>query len=359
MSAQRIVLSHLSELVAHDTQNPPRAFDSRSPIWGYVSQVLSLAGFEVQLTDHGAGHVNLFALRGQTDVLFNCHLDTVPASSSWQRPPLTLSVEDERAYGLGATDIKGAAAALLTVAETTDQPMALLLSSDEEGAGSCCIRHFLNSPAARAFSHAVVAEPTGCRAVLAHNGYLSVKGWFKGVAGHSSELRALTDNANHRLAHWMVRAIAHCQALADADRPTRFNVGLLSGGIKSNVIADEAHVHYSARLSPGESNDELFAALSALVETKNDARWEVPFSGSPLPAAGQNHQAAWRFCQRHGLDMGEPVGFWTEAALFSEAGLSAIVLGPGDIAQAHTADEWVEVEQLTQITACYRRIVEG
>jgi len=359
MSAQRIVLTHLSELVSNDTQNPPRAFDSRSPIWGYVSEVLTTAGFEVGVTDHGAGHVNLFAVRGQTDVLFNCHLDTVPASSSWQRPPLALSVEGQRAYGLGATDIKGAAAALLTVAETTDKPMALLLSSDEEGAGSCCIRHFLSTPAAKSFTQVVVAEPTGCRAVLAHNGYLSVKGWFKGQAGHSSELRALADNANHRLGHWLVRAIAHCQQLVEAGRPTRFNLGLMSGGTKSNVIADEAQLHYSARLGPGESNDALFEALCGLVEGEGVARWEVPFSGSPLPAAGQNHQAAWRFCQRHGLEMGEPVGFWTEAALFSEAGLSALVLGPGNIAQAHTADEWVDVEQLNQITACYRRIVEG
>ena len=358
MSSQRILLAHLAELIASDTQNPPRAFDRRSPIWLYLNEVLSAAGFEVTISDHGAGHVNVLAVRGQPELLFNCHLDTVPASSSWQRPPLQLSVEGDRAYGLGSTDIKGAAAALLTVAEVTKQDMALLFSSDEEGAGPCCIARFLDSPAARRFSQVVVAEPTGCRAVLAHHGYLSVKGWFKGQAGHSSELRAMHDNANHRLGRWLVKALDHCQALADADRPTRFNLGLISGGVKSNVIADEAQLHYSARLQPGESNEVLFKALCALA-APDEARWEVPFSGSPLPAAGRDHRAAWQFCQRHGLEMAEPVGFWTEAALFSEAGMSAIVLGPGDIAQAHTADEWVAIEQLNTITDCYRRIVEA
>ena len=78
-----------------------------------------------------------------------------------------------------------------------------------------------------------------------------------------------------------------------------------------------------------------------------------------MPAAGQDDTMACAFCHRHGLAIGAPVGFWTEASLFSDAGLPALVLGPGEIAQAHAVDEWVSLAQLEQIEALYRGIVQA
>ncbi|MEE4639765.1 MAG: M20/M25/M40 family metallo-hydrolase [Wenzhouxiangella sp.] len=353
------VLEHLAPLIACDSQNPPRRITPDSAMFVYVAGVLERAGFDLAFEDYGDGHMNLFAKRGSARVLFNCHLDTVPVGEGWTRPPLELGVEHGRAYGRGVCDIKGAAAALLSVAEQTDQAMAILFSSDEEGAGSCCIRRFLEVPEHCEFQQIVVCEPTGCRAVLAHRGYLSVKGHFRGIMGHSSEPRALTESANHRAARWASAALDHCAAEAAAGRPTCFNLGLFNGGTKSNVIAGDARLHYSARLGPGQSNDALFTALRDLAGAANWANWEIPFSGPPLPAAGRDDAMARGFCRRHGLDMGDPVGFWTEASLFSEAGLSALVLGPGDIAQAHAVDEWLELDQLERVEILYRSVVEG
>ena len=351
-------LEHLSVLVACDSQNPPRLISPESALFGHAAEVLEGAGFEVEFEDYGDGHVNLFARRGSARVLFNCHLDTVPIGEGWARPPLELSVEDGRAHGRGVCDIKGAAATLLSVAEQTDQPMAILLSSDEEGAGSCCIRRFLGHPEHRDFDQVVVSEPTRCQAVLAHRGFLSVKGHFRGVMGHSSEPRALVDNANHRAARWTAAALEHCGAEAEAGRMTCFNLGLFNGGTKSNVIAGDARLHYSARLGPGQSNEVLFDVLKGLAGADEWASWEIPFSGPPLPAAGRDDASARNFCQRHALPIGEPVGFWTEASLFSDAGLPALVLGPGDIAQAHAVDEWIALDELERVEALYRSIVE-
>lgn len=351
-------LEHLAVLVGCDSQNPPRRIAPDSPMFVHAIEVLERAGFEVRFEDYGDGHVNLFALRGQARVLFNCHLDTVPVGEGWSKPPLALSVEAGKAYGRGVCDIKGAAAALLSVAEQTAGPMALLLSSDEEGAGSCCIRRFVEGSPPDDFDQVVVCEPTACRAVLAHRGFLSVKGHFRGVMGHSSEPRALADNANHRAARWTAAALEHCAAEAAAGRPTCFNLGVVSGGTKSNVIAGDARLHYSARLGPGQSNEVLFDALKDLAGAGAWTRWEVPFSGPPLPAAGRDDAASRAFCQRHALTLGDPVGFWTEASLFSDAGLPALVLGPGDIAQAHAVDEWVELDQLERAESIYRSIVE-
>jgi acetylornithine deacetylase len=352
------ILGHLRPLVACDSQNPPREFDSDASMFRYAQAVLEGAGCQVDIEDFGDGHINLLAVRGEPGVLFNCHLDTVPIGEGWTRPPLEVTVEGDRAFGRGVCDIKGAAAVLLSVAEETDSPFAVLFSSDEEGAGSCCIRRFLEAPAHRRFDQIVVSEPTGCQAILAHRGFLSVKGHFAGVMGHSSEFRALEDNANHRLARWTAAALDHCAEEAAAGRATCFNLGLVSGGTKSNVIAGDARIHYSARLGPGQSNEALFETLKDLAGATAWARWEIPFAGPPLPAGGQGDVVAREFCRRLELAVGEPVGFWTEASLFSDAGLPALVLGPGDIAQAHAVDEWVALDQLECAAQIYRRIVE-
>ncbi len=97
-----------------DTRNPPRAIGTDG-IFDYLCE--QLPGFRIELTDHGAGAVSLLAVRGETTRVFNVHLDTVPSSPAWTADPLRLRVTDDRAIGLGACDIKGAAACLLAAAE--------------------------------------------------------------------------------------------------------------------------------------------------------------------------------------------------------------------------------------------------
>jgi len=356
MNIERI-LEHLSPLIACDSQNPPRAITPAAPMFDYIRSILPKS-FRVEVSDHGNGHVTLFARRGQPELLFNCHLDTVPVGDGWRVPPLQLTVRDGRAWGRGTCDIKGAAAALLAVAEHTQAPLALLFTSDEEGAGGCCVREFLATDAAADFRQAVVCEPTANRAVLSHRGFLSVLGHFTGEAGHSSAYRALEDNAVHAAGRWIAAAVAHCAREAESGRHTCFNVGRIGGGIKSNVIANGCDLHYSARLAPGQDNQALLDALSGLAGADQRAAWKVPFSGPPLPAGGRSGDAAGAFAERLGVEITESVDFWTEASLFSAAGMDAIVLGPGHIEQAHTVDEWVALDQLETAAAQYRRIVE-
>jgi acetylornithine deacetylase len=207
------------------------------------------------------------------------------------------------------------------------------------------------------FSQVVVAEPTDCLAVLGHRGYLSVKGQFSGKAGHSSEQRALGDNALHKLSAWVAAAVGHAKQLEREDRRPCFNVGEVHGGVKSNVIADDARLHWSARLSPGESNEMFLDDMSALAYG-DSAQWQVPFSGPPLPISGMNVKNAQAFVKQHGIETGAAVNFWTEASLFARAGLPAIVLGPGNISQAHAVDEWVSIAQLEQALDIYTKLVE-
>lgn len=354
------LLEHLSRLVACDTQNPPRRISADSDVFAYCSGVVG-AGFEIRTWDHGDGHVSWFAVRGKPSVLFNVHLDTVPCGDGWQSDPLAVKVKDGKAFGRGTCDIKGAAAALLALAGQGAENLALLFTSDEEGAGGCCIENFLGSGEAERFSQVIVAEPTACQAVLGHRGFLSVKTRFSGEPGHSSESRALQENANHQMARWAAAAleVAASRKTSRQDPGSCMNIGIVNGGTKSNVIAGSAFVHWSARLQPGESNDRFLAELKACASTRDNVTWEVPFKGEPLPAGGQDDRAAGAFCQQAGLPPGSPVDFWTEASLFSAAGLPAIVLGPGNIAQAHAANEWVALDQLQRAQEMYAGVIKS
>ncbi len=358
--SREAIIDTLAQLVACDTQNPPRLIDGESEIFR-ICEAITGDGFEVRTWDHGSGHVSWYAVKGKPKILFNVHLDTVPSGDDWSFDPLTLQVRDGRAYGRGCCDIKGAAAALLTLAQQGAENLAVLFTSDEEGAGGCCIERFLQAGEAERFEQIVVAEPTGCEAVLAHRGFLSVKTRFTGLPGHSSEARALADNANHKMARWAAAALelASSYKTSEQDPGSCMNIGVIDGGTKSNVIAGGAFVHWSARLKPGESNEEFLQAIKACVPAGAQVDWDVPFSGAPLPASGRDSTQAEKFCQRTGLPRRAAVDFWTEASLFSAAGLPALVLGPGSIAQAHVTDEWVELSQLDRVFELYGQLVKS
>ena len=351
------VLAHLKSLIAFDTQNPPRSLDADAPIFSWIKEVLG-ADFEIELIDHGLGRISLLAVRGKPSLLFNVHLDTVPVIEGSRHPALEMTLEGDKVYGRGSCDIKGAAACLLEIAGGTDKPMALLFTTDEEGASGCCVAEFVRSEQCKAFKQVVVAEPTECLAVLSHRGYLSVKGEFSGKSGHSSEPRALHDNALHKLSAWIAAAVAKASEMEAEGRRPCLNVGEVHGGIKSNVIADKANLHWSARLSPGDSNEGFLDVMKNL-DKSHSSRWQVPFSGPPLPTGDMDTSHAKAFVELHGVEAGPAVNFWTEASLFAQAGIPAIVLGPGNIAQAHVLDEWVSVEQLELALKIYAQLVNS
>ena len=195
---QRLV-RHLEALVAVDTTNPPRKIDAQSPIFGYL--LAQLPGFQHELVDHGDGCVSLLAWRGRPTVLMNAHLDTVPAAGQWSADPFTLRVTDERAIGLGACDIKGGAAAMLSAVADVDGDAALLFTTDEEYGESVCVHRFLASghPVLTDTRLVVVSEPSGGQAIVAHRGFVRGEATFRTEPGHSADPRGLRDNANHQL----------------------------------------------------------------------------------------------------------------------------------------------------------------
>ncbi len=354
-------LVHLRELVGFDTRNPPRAIGTDG-IFDYLRA--RLAGFECTLTDHGAGAVSLFATRGEPTLLFNVHLDTVPASSQWSRDPHDLQVSSEHAVGLGACDIKGAAAALLTAAARTQGDAAFLFSTDEEANDPRCVTAFLERKLP--FEGVIVAEPTRCAAVLAHRGISAVSMRFAGRAGHASGDLKPSDSALHQTVRWGAAALDFVESQAHQRfgglTGLRFNIGRIEGGIKANVIAPSADVRFGFRPLPSMDTDELLDTFRHCGAVP-PAVFDETFRGPSLPAGDIARAEAQRLVARDladelGLPIGNAVDFWTEASLFSAAGYTTFVYGPGDIAQAHAADEFVALSDLEKVTESYIRIFE-
>ena len=356
-------LRHLEALVSFDTRNPPRRIGTGG-IFDYIRA--QLPGFRIDVADHGDGAVSLLAVRGAPRRVFNAHLDTVPSAGPWAADPLRLRVAGDRAIGLGACDIKGAAAGLLAAANATAGDAAFLFSSDEEANDPRCIAAFLAGD--RGFDQAIVAEPTNCEAVLAHRGISSVLLRFKGEAGHASGANALDANALHHAMRWGANALdlveAESQARFDGLSGLRFNIGRVEGGVKANVIAPGAEVRFGFRPLPSHDIDTLHARFGACAAPGALQRYEETFRGPPLPCgdariAGERRHAARDLADELGLPIGNAVDFWTEASLFSRAGMTAFVYGPGDITQAHAADEWVALEQLRRYAGSIARIIGG
>ncbi len=346
----------LSALVACDSRNPPRQGKS---VAESMASLLS-PHFTVKVTDYDNGCVNVFATRGSPRILLTAHLDTVPLAAGWTRDPFTLTLEDSRAYGLGACDIKGGAAAMVAAALEVRSPAALLFTTDEEAGTGACVRGFLAEK--QEYDLVVVAEPTRCLAVRNHRGIGTGTLQFSGRGAHSSVAGASAHSAIHHMMRWASAALeldnALDQTLSGGNvTGTRFNIGRVSGGEKTNMIADLASARFGVRPPPGVDPTRVLRDFAALAPS---AAYAENFFGPALPAAGIDPSVIERtekWVRAAGLTDGGTVDFWTEASLFSEAGYATFVLGPGDIKQAHAADEYVDLAELTRAVDIYRTLL--
>ncbi len=350
-----LCLKHLKALVACDTSNPPKNIQQS----GMLEYIDSLSFIKPQIVDLGAGSYNIFLTKGSPKFLFNVHLDTVPPGEGWNFDPHNLTIKGNKAIGLGACDIKGAAACMLALIECEDlNDYAILLSTDEEAGQSTCIKKFIETKPN--FEAVIVSEPTQNKAVACHRGIFTGTQEFFGKAGHSSDKRALNDNAIHKMTVWAQKALKVAESYESKSigslQGLAFNLGLIEGGIKPNIIADYASVKFGFRPLPGQSVENLLAELE-IESTDDNVKFTRGFSAPSLPANGIT-ETLESFAKDLGLEISPPVNFWTEASLFSEAGFKAIVYGPGDISNAHQPDEFVMIEQLDAALQQYKTLVQ-
>jgi acetylornithine deacetylase len=358
-SADRMV-ERLAELIAFDTRNPDG--DEQPLVQRLATELRALGAAsveEAQVGDHGY----VYARFGSDSprLLLNAHIDTVPANDGYTSPPHLLVRRGERLYGLGTADIKGAIAAILEALAggPITRPVGVLFSGDEEHGGSC-VRAFLDSGAARGLERAIVCEPTRCRVGVRHRGIGAATATLEAAGGHSS----LVDEMVNPLALLARAAVAlddmriEYQSKGPPGFPgINLNVAGLDGGIAFNVIPTRATLTFSVRPAPGDSVDELLAEAERRVRAATAPHaiaWSVSIASPPL----QPRDIAG-FEPLLGARLADPIdlGYWTEASRLSERGIDAVVFGPGDVAQAHAADEYVECAELEAARAAFSHVL--
>jgi acetylornithine deacetylase len=347
--------------------------DSNAAVADLLEDVLRRCDFEVERLEYddaaGVRKVNLVAKKGQGGggLGFFSHLDTVPGTG-WDRDPWTPAVEGDRLIGLGACDMKGPLAATLVAANAIDAarlkaPITIAATADEEVGYGGARQVVAESALFKAVRPrlGVVAEPTRLVPVHAHKGGASVRVTAHGVAAHTSTDRGVS--ANFLIAPFLAEMAELAQRLKsdpsyqnpEFDPPTLgFNMVLNDGGTAGNVTAARTTATLGLRPMPNDRSGEVIAEITERarrhgLEVTSTA--STPFQVSPDTEIVRAALAAT------GAAQSRVVPYGTEAAVYKDH-LDVVILGPGDIAQAHTNGEWIELAQLHQAVDVYTRMIE-
>ncbi len=324
---------------------------------------------------------------GGSLILFEVHQDTVPVEGMTIEP-WTPTIQDGRLFGRGSCDVKGGMAAILgALARLADEKpdnrptVVMACTVNEEygftGATELC-RYWsdLKSPLlTRKPDAAIVAEPTNLDIVVAHKGVARWRCHTRGRAAHSSRPEA-GDNAIYRMAFVVAQLRGfHSQVLGSRPPhplcgPPTLSVGTIAGGISVNTVPDHCMIEIDRRLLPREN--PKFAQLevikyvaqalsnlrsAGLVEHEPLMIQSAGLSDSDNSELAEQLTAVTRSIIGRANRIGVPFG--TDAAAYSRAGVPTVVFGPGSIEQAHTADEWISLEQVRQASEILYRFVRG
>lgn len=337
-----------------------------APIAEFVAAEARSAGARVTILPGPEGdRVNLFASIGPLDqpgYILSGHMDVVPAAEpGWSSDPFQLRAEGGRLYGRGTSDMKSfLACALASLARLAGQrltrPLHLAFSYDEE-AGCRGVPHLLKELPNLCAPPigCIVGEPSGLRGILAHKGKAAARVEVRGRAGHSSR-PDLGRNAIHALAPVLAQVAAASAALEAGPQDARFappystmQVGTIRGGEALNVIPSLCIMEVEARAIASVSPRSLLAGIEASVERLRAKGEEANFTWlSEYPALALPAEAplARLVARLTGVAPLAAVSYGTEAGLYQQAGVETIICGPGDIARAHRADEYIETAEI-------------
>lgn len=375
---QEQTLRILTDLVAFPTVTA----DSNLDLIAYAAALLRELGADVVIThDPQQPKANLFATIGPKcdgGVVLSGHTDVVPAEGEWTTPPFVTDLREGAVYGRGTADMKGFVACVLAMAPRFSAaplrlPVHIALTYDEEvgflGAPVLLAELLRTGPHPGA---AIIGEPTEFGVVAGHKGCHEFTTTITGLEGHASA-PAKGVNAVEEASRYIAQLLQlrdELDARASADSPyvppgTTLNVGTINGGSARNIVAGACSLEWDLR--PVSRDDvDLVASTMAAYEAQAIGRMRLrgpdatittttiaavdglePLEGSPAVALAQV------LLDEVTIDV---VAFGTEAGLFQQAGIPAIVCGPGSIDVAHKPDEHLPLEQLDRCLQMLTRL---
>ena len=378
MSAKAI----LGKLVSFDTTS----HKTNIPMADWIRDYLAGLGVESHLLPSPNGiHTNLFATIGATGgpasggIGLSGHMDVVPVTDQpWVTDPFTMTEKGSRLYGRGTSDMKGYLACMLASvpafqARKLSQPIHLIFSYDEE-VGCTGVQ-----PMVAEFGKTlpkpdvvIVGEPSMMTVVDGHKGGARLRTEVVGKDAHSS--RPELGVGSIFIASDLIQELKRIEARIQKDYPApRFappfptiTVSFISGGIAHNIIPPRCSFDWGIRLTPGFDPMEPMRALQAYAEREllpkmravhPDCSITTELLGLlPAFSSGEGSAATSLALKLAGQNATHTVPYGTEASHFQAAGCSSVVCGPGDIAQAHQPNEFIEMAELDNCMAFLLRV---
>lgn len=364
----------LRQMVPYQTVNEP---GNEKPLAEFIADILKAEGFSTEIQVIAANRANVVARLGNSDrkVILSGHLDVVPAGAGWSMDPFVVTEQADRFYGRGVCDMKGGIAAMMAAAikikrEGTlkDTELALAFVADEEinGLGT---KYFVNHFEKGVDNLTVLGEPTENQIFIAHRGVVRLRVSIKGRQCHSGRpedgINALTMMG--RFLVEVERLNQEKQRLLQPILPAPTVAATrASGGIKDNVVPGDAQIILDFRTVPGDTAEKLATETYGILDKAlggMGCTWTVePFIDvlpGLTPADAESVQVAKAAYQKACSEKPH-VGYFTaccDMSCLTSHGFNTVIMGPGNIAQAHTLDEYVEKEQLSMAVSIYEQIV--
>jgi len=363
--------------------------DSNLGLIEWVRDYLAGLGATTRLTHDATGKkANLFATLGDSKkpgLILSGHTDVVPVDGqNWHTDPFTAIERDGKLYARGSADMKGFIGVALTQAPKfldalnagrLDAPLHYALSYDEE-VGCLGVRGLIRDLQENGIKPAgcVVGEPTSMQPIIAHKGMNRFRCAVRGREAHSSYVTYGVNSIEYA-----ARLIVYIRQIADRLAQfekrdygftvpyTTLSTGLIRGGIAANVVPKDCEFQFDMRTLPQASADALYQEIRAYAdvlaremraidgEAGIDLEWASQTVG--LAAAESDAIVQWAMRLARAGSVGK-VSYGTEAGLFHEMGVPTVILGPGDIAEAHRPNEFVALEQLARCESFIGRIVD-
>jgi acetylornithine deacetylase len=316
-------------------------------------------------------------------VVFDVHQDTVPVEGMTIAPWEPV-VDEGRVYGRGACDVKGAMACLLTAFARLVQErpagmptliMACTVNEENGFTGAQALSEAWGSGTlplvASQPQQVIVAEPTDLNVVVTHKGVVRWRCHTLGRATHSSSPEQ-GENAIYHMGHLILQLERYAQWLRTSAidprlGPPTLNVGTIHGGICANAVPDLCTIEIDRRLVPVEDPDaarqQVVDWLAGNVPQTARMRHDPPYLVSRGLSGKENVELAERLLEVvrgtgcAARQIGVPYG--TNAPFYAASGIPTVVFGPGSIDQAHTANEWIAIDQLHRAVEIYYRLGRG
>ena len=349
--------------------------ENNSSLINYCENILSKSGAtSFKVFDADKKRVNLFATlkakksNGNEPIILSGHTDVVPVSKGWSTDPFVAEIKNDKLYGRGSCDMKGFLACSLAFADifsksNLSRDIHFSLTFDEETA---CVGAplLIKELKKRKITNGIciVGEPTKMKIIDSHKACYEYTTFFEGLAGHSSKPDEGV-NAAEYASRYVNKLMSLRNDLKNREPDnsiftppySTLSIGGIFGGIAHNVIADKCHVNWETR--PVNKQDGIFLnneidnyANELLIEMKKkypNASIRKKIIGEIIGFDRVQDSKACEFVSSiTGDNKREVVSFGTEAGLFQEIGISTVVCGPGSIEQAHTIDEFIELNEI-------------